>query len=195
MGGIVGNLYAISDVTVESCVSYGSLSSFAASSSVGGTVGSSVGAEGSVTVRRCTSFVSLSGGNAPLYLGGICGENRGEGGTATVINCHAGGKISHSEAPVRDPSLAFGGVCGVNGGEGRSVIELCFSSCDLDIFYPLAEGAVVGLNAPAAEGAEAKPDAETAKRIEDILRRPRLQGRFQQYSTELREKALVDIRI
>lgn len=155
MGGIVGNLYAISDVTVESCVSYGSLSSFAASSSLGGTVGSSVGAEGSVTVRRCTSFVSLSGGNAPLYLGGICGENRGEGGTATVINCHAGGKISHSEAPVRDPSLAFGGICGVNGGEGRSVIELCFSSCDLDIFYPLAEGAVVGLNAPAAEGAEA----------------------------------------
>jgi hypothetical protein len=73
-----------------------------------------------------------------------------------VINCHAGGKISHSEAPVRDPSLAFGGICGVNGGEGRSVIELCFSSCDLDIFYPLAEGAVVGLNAPAAEGAEAK---------------------------------------
>ncbi len=45
------------------------------------------------------------------------------------------------------------------------------------------------------EGADAKPDAETARRIEDILRSPRLQDRFQQYSTELREKALVDIRM
>ena len=45
------------------------------------------------------------------------------------------------------------------------------------------------------EGADAKPDAETARRIEDILRSPRLQDRFQQYSTELRDKALVDIRM
>lgn len=45
------------------------------------------------------------------------------------------------------------------------------------------------------EGEDAKPDAATARRIEDMLRQPRLQDRFQQYSTELREKALVDIRL
>ena len=45
-----------------------------------------------------------------------------------------------------------------------------------------------------ASMADAKPDAETALRIEDILRRPRVQERFQQYSSELRAKALVDIR-
>ena len=42
---------------------------------------------------------------------------------------------------------------------------------------------------------EAKPDEATAARIEEILRRPRLQERLQQYTTELRQKALVDIRL
>ena len=46
-----------------------------------------------------------------------------------------------------------------------------------------------------AENAEAKPDEATARRIEDILRRPRLQERLQQYTSELRQKALVDIRL
>lgn len=48
-----------------------------------------------------------------------------------------------------------------------------------------------------AEGvdmSEAVPDAETARRIEQILRRPRLQERFQQYTAQLRDKALIDIR-
>ena len=48
--------------------------------------------------------------------------------------------------------------------------------------------------ADAANTADAKPDAETAKRIEDILRRPRVQERFQKYTSDLRAKALVDIR-
>ena len=43
--------------------------------------------------------------------------------------------------------------------------------------------------------AEAKPDEATARRIEEILRRPRVQERLQQYTTELRQKALVDIRL
>ncbi len=48
--------------------------------------------------------------------------------------------------------------------------------------------------AEVSESADAKPDADTAKRIEDILRRPRVQERFQQYTTDLRAKALVNIR-
>ncbi|MBR3880467.1 MAG: SurA N-terminal domain-containing protein [Mailhella sp.] len=44
------------------------------------------------------------------------------------------------------------------------------------------------------ENSEAKPDADTARRIEEILRRPRIQDRLQQYTTELRNKALIDIR-
>ena len=35
----------------------------------------------------------------------------------------------------------------------------------------------------------------SGRRIEGILRNPRVQERFQQYSTELRQKALVDIRL
>ena len=48
--------------------------------------------------------------------------------------------------------------------------------------------------AEVSDAADAKPDEETARRIEDILRRPRVQERFKQYTTELRAKALVDIR-
>jgi len=155
LGGTVGSIYALCDVTVDNCVSYGTLSSFASSSSVGGIVGSSVAAQGSVTLSRCSSFLSLSGGGAPLYMGGICGVNRGDGGVALVTQCHADGSLTHTEAPVRDPSLAFGGICGLNGGDGVSGLSFCFSSCDLRITYPLADGAVVGLNAPGADGAEA----------------------------------------
>ena len=56
--------------------------------------------------------------------------------------------------------------------------------------------AVLDVEAPEVdEKAEAKPDEDTARRIEEILRRPRLQERLQQYTTELRQKALVDIRL
>ena len=47
-----------------------------------------------------------------------------------------------------------------------------------------------------ADGAsvERVPDAETAKRIEQILRRPRLEERFRQYTEQLRARALIKIR-
>lgn len=45
-----------------------------------------------------------------------------------------------------------------------------------------------------ADHSEAAPDPETARRIEQILRRPRLEERFQQYTAQLRDKALIDIR-
>ena len=44
------------------------------------------------------------------------------------------------------------------------------------------------------DNSNAVPDAETARRIEQILRRPRLQERFQEYTAQLRGKALIDIR-
>lgn len=45
-----------------------------------------------------------------------------------------------------------------------------------------------------ADHSKAVPDEATAERIEQILRRPRLQERFQQYTVQLRDKALIDIR-
>lgn len=45
-----------------------------------------------------------------------------------------------------------------------------------------------------AAQSDAVPDAETARRIEQILRQPRLQERFEQYTAQLRGKALIDIR-
>ena len=45
-----------------------------------------------------------------------------------------------------------------------------------------------------AEHSDAVPDPGTASRIEQILRRPRLQERFEQYTAQLRDKALIDIR-
>ena len=44
------------------------------------------------------------------------------------------------------------------------------------------------------EHSDAVPDSQTAMRIEQILRRPRLQERFQEYTAQLRDKALIDIR-
>ena len=38
------------------------------------------------------------------------------------------------------------------------------------------------------------PDEATAARIEEILRAPRLEARFQEYTEQLRNRALVDIR-
>lgn len=156
LGGIVGSISADEAVTVEDCVAFGTLSSFASSSHVGGIVGSSVAAQGTVTVARSSSFVTLSGEGDPLAMGGICGINRGDGGRAEIVNCHADGKLLHTEAPIRDPSLFFGGICGLNGGEGISLISHCFSSCDLSVFYPIADGAVVGMSFPFTDTAEAR---------------------------------------
>lgn len=46
--------------------------------------------------------------------------------------------------------------------------------------------------AEAAQGADT-PDEATAARIEEILRTPRLEARFQEYTEQLRNRALVDI--
>lgn len=46
----------------------------------------------------------------------------------------------------------------------------------------------------AKEMANAMPDAATATRIEEMLRQPRLEARFKEYTDQLRAKALVDIR-
>lgn len=48
--------------------------------------------------------------------------------------------------------------------------------------------------AEGADQSDAVPDSVTAGRIDQILRRPRLQERFEQYTEQLRSKALIDIR-
>ena len=70
-----------------------------------------------------------------------------------------------------------------------------------DVSSPLTLGPnkvqIALLDFEADEGAEqsdAVPDPDTARRIEQILRQPRLQERFQQYIAGLRDKALIDIR-
>lgn len=45
-----------------------------------------------------------------------------------------------------------------------------------------------------ADMKDIKPDPGTARQIEQILRQPRLRERFEQYTAELRNKALIDIR-
>lgn len=50
-------------------------------------------------------------------------------------------------------------------------------------------------SAPEAPAEQAgAPDAATAARIEELLRRPRLEARFKEYTEQLRNRALVDIR-
>lgn len=46
----------------------------------------------------------------------------------------------------------------------------------------------------AAEASQAVPDPAAAQRIEQILRRPRLEERFKQYTEQLRSRALIEIR-
>ncbi len=45
-----------------------------------------------------------------------------------------------------------------------------------------------------AEASQAVPDPAAAQRIEQILRRPRIEERFKQYTAQLRSRALIDIR-
>ena len=107
-------------------------------------------------------------------------------------------KVSVGPNAEEGGDLGFMAISDMAPGMAQIVSSLSVGSVSplLDMGENKVQVALLELEeAELAEGAEAKPDAETAKRIEEILRRPRLQGRFQQYSTELREKALVDIRI
>lgn len=145
MGGIAGLLYVSDRSSVTGCSSYGSLTTAAVSSSVGGIVGSSLAAGGTAAVSRCTSYVSLTGTGCPLALGGICGTNGAEAGISLVEDCYSGGTVSHTQPINGNTSLSFGGIVGRNGGEGTSIIRRCFSSCEVNVSYPMSNGAVVGL--------------------------------------------------
>ena len=59
----------------------------------------------------------------------------------------------------------------------------------------LAQVSLLDVERGADDGMKnAKPDEATARQIEQILRQPRLKERFEQYTAELRNKALIDIR-
>jgi peptidyl-prolyl cis-trans isomerase SurA len=117
----------------------------------------------------------------------------------------ASGKVSFAEAARKvsvGPNAEEGGDMGVMAisdmAPGMAQVVSGLSKGAVSPLLPLGEakGQVMLIDLEEAEGAaDAKPDADTARRIEGILRNPRVQERFQQYSTELRQKALVDIRL
>ena len=97
-----------------------------------------------------------------------------------------GGDLGFMEIGEMAPGMAQI-VSGMGKGDVSPVINVGPSHVQI---------AVLDIEVPEVdEKAEAKPDEDTAKRIEEILRRPRVQERLQQYTTELRQKALVDIRL
>lgn len=65
-----------------------------------------------------------------------------------------------------------------------------------DLQVNKAQVRLVDMNMPEASSlaVTATPDASTANRIEEMLRQPRLEARFKEYTEQLRAKALVDIR-
>ena len=100
------------------------------------------------------------------------------------------------------PNAEDGGDMGVMAisdmAPGMAQVVSGLSKGSVSPLLPLGEAKaqVMLIDLEEAEGAaDAKPDADTARRIEGILRNPRVQERFQQYTTELRQKALVDIRL
>lgn len=117
----------------------------------------------------------------------------------------ASGKVSFAEAARKvsvGPNAEEGGDMGVMAisdmAPGMAQVVSGLSKGAVSPLLPLGEakGQVMLIDLEEGEGAaDAKPDADTARRIEGILRNPRVQERFQQYTTELRQKALVDIRL
>ena len=117
----------------------------------------------------------------------------------------ASGKVSFADAARKvsvGPNAENGGDLGVMAvsdmapGMAQVVSGLSEGSVSPLLTLGEAKAQVMLIDLEEAEGAaDAKPDAETARRIENILRNPRVQERFQQYTTELRQKALVDIRL
>ena len=75
-------------------------------------------------------------------------------------------------------------VEGLQKGQVSEVFELQLNKAQVRL-----------LDSAAPETASAElPDAETAARIEELLRAPRLDARFKEYTEQLRNRALVDIR-
>jgi len=117
----------------------------------------------------------------------------------------ASGRVSFAEAARKvsvGPNAEGGGDLGVMAisdmapGMAQVVSGLQEGAVSPVLNLGNVKGQVMLIDLEQAEAAgDAKPDADTARRIENILRNPRVQARFQQYTTELREKALVDIRL
>ncbi len=118
----------------------------------------------------------------------------------------ASGKISFAEAARRisvGPNPAGGGDMGfVEAADMAPALLQQISGMSKGQVSPVlgmgvARAQVCLLDVEAGDAADikdAKPDPATARRIEQILREPRLKERFEQYKAELRNKALIDIR-
>ena len=120
----------------------------------------------------------------------------------------ASGKVSFAEAarkvsvgpnPEEGGDLGFMDVADMAPGMAQVVANMRKGEVSplLSLGPSSAQVAVLDIEEAKVDtaDAEAKPDEATARRIEEILRRPRVQERLQQYTTELRQKALVDIRL
>ena len=102
VGGIIG--YAIGDMTVSNCNSYGWVSAVG-SSNAGGIIGLSEDSYPqlkSPDITLCNSFSEVSGN---LYIGGIVGCSRGDG---NITRCYAGGNITGTDGDI-------GGIAGAAG--------------------------------------------------------------------------------
>ncbi len=125
---------------------------------VGGIVGASIANGGTVKVSQCSSSVFLTGSGAPLMMGGIVGMNRADAGTALIEDCFSGGRITDSSPVHGEIASAHGGIAGFHGGTGRAELTRCFSSCELQVDYPLADGAIAGIVSAFYGDSIASPD-------------------------------------
>ena len=107
-------------------------------------------------------------------------------------------KVSVGPSPEEGGDLGFMDISDMAPGMAQVVSGLGKGEVSplLNVGPSKVQVALLDIETPEVDAkADAKPDAETAARIEEILRRPRVQERLQQYTTELRQKALVDIRL
>lgn len=168
LGGIVGQIGAYGSVSLSACRTYGSitgrghdnflkisdsykcincsvlLEDAGPVSHLGGIAGGVFAAESWVSVSQCASYTSLSAKGGPVVMGGIVGSNRAEGGSAVVHDCLSAGKITYNTSVWGDLFSPIGGVCGSLGGAGDARIRQCVSLCEMNVAYPLIDGAVIG---------------------------------------------------
>ncbi len=170
LGGICGRIAAYAPVSVYQCTAYGSLagaghgnflkvsdryecitcdaplSSASVSSYVGGIAGAAISFQNGVSLAQCASYTDLSATGGAVALGGIVGINRAEGSSAAVHDCYSAGSITYNTAVWGDLFSPIGGIAGSNGGKGTAQVRQCVSFCEMNVAYPLIDGAVVGFN-------------------------------------------------
>lgn len=103
-------------------------------------------------------------------------------------NAAGGGDMGYLD--MEDLASVLRGVAeNLKKGEVSRPFELQINMGQIQLIDVVDAASESGGNATANQ-----PDAATAARIEEILRTPRLEARFTEYTAQLRNKALIDIR-